>query len=254
LLGNAVKYTQPGGRITLASAPKADELVELAVTDNGPGLSLAQQAHLYEPFNRLGQESSSTPGTGIGLVICKRLVEGMQGVLSVESVPGKGCKFAVTLPTPAGSLGVPAGGSNSQATAVGQAFQPSGRVLYIEDNLANAELMRGFLSRRQLVELDIQHSAVDGLVSAHRDPPDMILLDLRLPDVPGLDVLNQLQKSPLTASIPVVVVSASVMPDAVSAATAAGAKAFLTKPLEMLPVLTMLDRWLPAFEPGQSVN
>jgi CheY-like chemotaxis protein len=178
----------------------------------------------------------------------------MQGVLSVESVPGKGCKFAVTLPTPAGSLGVPAGGSNSQANVVGRAFQPSGRVLYIEDNLANAELMRDFLSRRQLVELEIQHSAVDGLVSAHRDPPDLILLDLRLPDVPGLDVLNQLQKSPLTASIPVVVVSASVMPDAVSAATAAGAKAFLTKPLEMLPVLTMLDRWLPALEPGQSVS
>ena len=130
--------------------------------------------------------------------------------------------------------------------------QRSGRVLYVEDNLANAELMRGFMAQRPLVELDIQRTAQDGLAAALHQRPDIILLDMRLPDLPGLDLLKRLKQDLLTAAIPVVVVSASAMADTVAEASAAGAVDYLAKPLRMATLLATVDRWLsPKSQPGE---
>jgi signal transduction histidine kinase/ActR/RegA family two-component response regulator len=249
LLGNAIKYTQRGGRVCLASRRvdgEGIEHVEISVTDNGPGLSAAQQAQLFQPFNRLGQEDGPTPGTGIGLVISQRLAELMRGALSVQSAPGLGCAFAVTLPAQPLDAGVQVAALIDQAMADTGLLQQPGRVLYIEDNAANAELMHSFVAQRPLVDLEVQRTAKDGMAAALRSRPNLILLDLQLPDLPGLDVLRQLHQDPVTAAIPVVVVSASAMADSVAAATAAGAVDYLAKPLRLETLLATLDRCLPA--------
>jgi PAS domain S-box-containing protein len=245
LLGNAIKYTQAGGRVTLASLWVDRERVELSVTDNGPGLSAAQQAQLFQPFNRLGQEDGPTPGTGIGLVISQRLAELMRGSLSVQSAPGLGCAFAVTLPAQPRQAGVQLAALFDQSMANLDALQQRGRVLYIEDNAANAEVMQGFVAKRPLVDLEVQRTAQDGMAAAVRRQPNLILLDLQLPDLPGLDVLRQLRQHPMTAAVPVVVISASAMADSVAAATEAGAVDYLAKPLRLETLLATLDRCLP---------
>jgi CheY-like chemotaxis protein len=222
------------------------ERVELSVTDNGPGLSAAQQAQLFQPFNRLGQEDGPTPGTGIGLVISQRLAELMRGSLSVQSAPGLGCAFAVTLPARALEAGLQVAALLNQAVADAGGLQQPGRVLYIEDNAANAELMQGFVAQRPLVDLEVQRTAKDGMAAAMRRQPNLILLDMQLPDLPGLDVLQRLRQHPMTAAVPVVVISASAMPDSVAAATAAGAVDYLAKPLRLETLLAALDRCLPA--------
>jgi CheY-like chemotaxis protein len=246
LLGNAIKYTQAGGRVTLASRSVDGERVELSVADNGPGLSAAQQAQLFQPFNRLGQEDGPAPGTGIGLVISQRLAELMRGSLSVQSAPGLGCTFAVTLPAQALEASLQIAALCDQAMADAGALQQPGRVLYIEDNAANAELMQGFVAQRPLVDLEVQRTAKDGMAAAWRRQPDIILLDMQLPDLPGLDVLRRLRQHPMTAAVPVVVISASAMADSVAAATAAGAVDYLAKPLRLETLLATLDRCLPA--------
>ena len=244
LLGNAIKYTQPGGQVSLASRLVDGAAVELSVTDNGPGLSPAQQAQLFQPFNRLGQENGSTPGTGIGLVISQRLAELMQGSLSMRSAPGRGCAFVVLLPAPAEAAGLQAQTVSEPQSPDAAVLQRTGRVLYVEDNAANAEVMRDFMAQRPRLELDIQRSAQAGLAAALRQPPDLILLDMRLPDLPGLELLGQLKQDPTTAAIPVVVVSATAMADAVAAAIAAGAVDYLAKPIRQGALLAALDRWL----------
>jgi CheY-like chemotaxis protein/two-component sensor histidine kinase len=244
LLGNAIKYTQPGGRVRLASRRTQDDRVEISVTDNGPGLSEAQQAQLFQPFNRLGQEDGPTPGTGIGLVISQRLADLMRGSLSVQSAHGMGCVFAVTLPAQPLEAGAQVATLFDQAMANAGALQQPGRVLYIEDNAANAELMQGFVAQRPMIDLEVQRTAKEGLAAAFRRQPDLILLDMLLPDLPGLDVLRRLRQHPMTGAIPVVVISASAMADSVAAATAAGAVDFLAKPLRLETFLATLDHCL----------
>jgi CheY-like chemotaxis protein len=177
-------------------------------------------------------------------VISQRLAELMKGSLAVRSSPGRGCTFTVTLPADALAAVAPAVAHTELALPDARVLQPSGRLLYIEDNPANAELMRGFLVNRPQIELDVQDTATDGLAAARCRPPDLILLDMQLPDLPGLDVLRQLRQDPITAGVPVVVVSASAMADKVAAATAAGAADYLAKPLRLETLLGTLDHWL----------
>jgi signal transduction histidine kinase/CheY-like chemotaxis protein len=245
LMGNAIKYTQPGGRVSVSSQRTEHDCVKILVTDNGPGLSEAQQAQLFQPFNRLGHENGTTPGTGIGLVISQRLAELMHGSLSVQSAPGQGSTFAVTLPAHPLEAGEQVALLDQAKTEAAASQQP-GRVLYIEDDSANAELMQGFVEQRPLVDLEVQRNAEGGLAAAMRRQPDLILLDMQLPDLPGLDVLRRLRLHPTTAAVPVVVISASAMADSVAAATAAGALDYLAKPLRLETLLATLDRCLPA--------
>ncbi|WP_374676221.1 ATP-binding protein [Ideonella sp.] len=252
LLSNAVKYNVDGGAVTVAAralpAQGPAATVELTVNDAGDGLTAAQQARLFEPFNRLGREAGTVPGTGIGLVITRSLVELMGGQLRVHSAPGEGSTFAVSLPAAAGADDdlVPEPSPGDASAAPPDPGYPARRVVYVEDNPVNAEIMRAILQARPQVTLEIHGTAQAGREAVEASPPDLLLLDLQLGASHGLDLLAGLRSSPATAGVPVLVVSADVQPATRAAALAAGATGFIGKPLALGPTLHQVDRVLAA--------
>ena len=243
LLSNAVKYNQPGGRVELSSHRLPGQRLQIRVMDTGLGLTPSQQAELFQPFNRLGRETSQTEGTGIGLVISRRLAELMGGTLQVESQAGQGCTFVLTLPlAEATPTALAPASPRSDAAPRGRAY----KVHYIEDNETNIEVMRGVLGLRPQVAMTVSVLGLDGLQAVRRDRPDLILLDMHLPDVDGLELLLQLQRDSGLADIPVVVVSADASPGRIAQVLAAGARHYLTKPVALAPFLAVLDELLAA--------
>lgn len=245
LLGNAIKYNRRGGRVTLRTRPAGVGEVAIEVEDTGIGMSEAQLAQLYQPFNRLGREAAGggapgTQGTGIGLVICRRLAELMAGELSASSQEGAGSCFTLRLPRPAGA---PQRVEVSAAMPLGPQVS-IGTVLYIEDSEADTALMRRLLQQRPGVTLVCAHTAQQGLAVAHE--ADLILLDLDLPDRPGLDLLRQLRADTRLRRTPVIVVSAETRPQRIDECFDAGAAQFLTKPLDAPTTLRAIDDGLQA--------
>ena len=241
LLSNAVKYNLPGGQVLVTSERTPDQQVQLRVHDTGVGLSAEQLAQLFQPFNRLGRERGSTEGTGIGLVISRRLAELMGGGLDATSTEGQGATFILQLPAAVREALPP------QAAPAHAALQDGYRhrhVQYIEDNETNIEVMRGILLQRPQVRLTVSMTAADGLAAVHRDPPDLLLLDLHLPDGDGIDLLRQLKADARTVDLPVLVLSADATPTRVSDALAAGALQYLTKPLNVEALLALIDSLL----------
>lgn len=251
LLSNAVKYNREGGKVTL-SARAAErpghpegEVVEIAVQDTGMGLSPEQITHLFEPFNRLGREASGVAGTGIGLVISRRLAEGMGGELRVDSTEGEGSTFTLVLPSAAAARGAVSGWGDLGAVAASYGTR---RVHYIEDNEINAEVMRGVLAQRPQIDLSVSATAAEGMASIRDRSPDLVLLDMHLPDMDGMEVLARLRSDPRTADVPVVVVSADALQDQIEGALHAGAQRYLTKPVDVREVLSIVDELLGARE------
>jgi PAS domain S-box-containing protein len=238
LLSNAVKYNVEGGRITVASRPLGGERLEISVRDSGQGLNPAQLAELFQPFNRLGQEHSGIEGTGIGLVICKRLAELMGGALTVSSTVGQGSTFALQLP--AALAGADADGPVSDHDGE-PAYGTRKRLVYIEDNATNVEVMRGILAQRRQIQLQVYADGGSGLAAVLADPPDLLLLDMQLPDTDGLSVLRALRQTPQCADLPVVMVSADALPAQIERSLAAGARHYLTKPVDVRELLALLD-------------
>jgi len=245
LLSNAVKYNVPGGRVVVHSQPVGADSVALRVLDTGLGLSEAQMANLFQPFNRLGREQGDIEGTGIGLVISRRLAELMGGALHAESTEGQGATFVLTLP-----LAPPGAGPDDPAAAPDPLVAPGRRcrVHYVEDNETNVEVMRGILAQRPNIVLEVSTLGLDGLTAIRSRRPDLILLDMNLPDVDGLELLRELQRDPDCASIPVVVVSADATPARIEDALAAGARRYMTKPLNLGSFLGMLDDLLQGID------
>jgi PAS domain S-box-containing protein len=238
LLSNAVKYNVDGGRVHVETRPGSNGGVDILVTDTGLGLSDTQVSELFQPFNRLGREHSNIEGTGIGLVISRRLAELMGGSLVATSREGTGSTFVLTLP--AASLGQVDDGDQPALDDTGAPYRQR-RVHYVEDNETNAEVMRGILAQRPQVEMSISMSGLDGLAAIRAEPPDLILLDMHLPDIDGLELLRHLKHDARTASVPVVVVSADATPTRVNDAIAAGAAHYLTKPLNLAAFLALID-------------
>jgi CheY-like chemotaxis protein/two-component sensor histidine kinase len=232
LLSNAIKYNRPGGRVTVATEEMPDRRLALRITDTGQGIASDQLERLFIPFERLGAEATAVEGTGLGLALSKHLVELMGGMLGVESRVGEGSTFVVTLPlveAPTAALDAadaqPATGPERRA----------GRlvVLSIEDNLSNLQLIeRVFAAWPETRVLSALLGRL-GLDLAREHRPDVILLDLHLPDLPGEEVLKRLRAEPRTCAIPVVVLSADAMPGQIERLLAAGARAYLTKPLDV---------------------
>jgi PAS domain S-box-containing protein len=238
LLSNAVKYNIDGGRIHVSARAVARDTVEITVTDTGLGMTAHQLAQLFQPFNRLGRERSTMEGTGIGLVISQRLAELMGGALRARSTAGEGSSFVLTLPraeTPVGEA-PPA----PQPVAAGSNYHQR-TVHYVEDNETNVEVMRGILSRRPQVQLDVSVTGLDGLASIRQRRPDLILLDMHLPDIDGMELLRHLKADAKTADIPVVVVSADALPAQIEIAMQAGAQQYLTKPVSVNQLLAVVD-------------
>ncbi len=271
LLSNAVKYNRAGGWVRLGLralvSDTGEPQVEIEVRDNGLGFTPAQLEHLFEPFNRLGREASPRPGTGIGLVITRGLVELMGGALTVDSQPGEGSRFVVLLPRVAAQVTPPDAGATIAALSTAPAgdalaapakdapaeparsatYGPR-RVVYIEDNPVNCEIMRAILHSRPQIELQVHEDGEDGLAAVLAAPPDLLLLDLQLGATSGLTLLSALRRGARTARLPVLVVSADVLPATREAVLAAGALGFVAKPLSLADTLRAVDEVLA--DPG----
>ena len=236
LLSNAVKYNADAGRIHIACRKIGTDLVEIAITDTGLGMTPQQLADLFQPFNRLGREKSAQPGTGIGLVISQRLAELMGGSLRARSVAGQGSSFILRLPGCADPVR-----SDLDALAAAPADYHHRLVHYVEDNETNVEVMRGILAQRPQVELQVSITGREGLAAIRARHPDLILLDMHLPDISGMEILQALQADAHTVAIPVVVVSADALAQQIEAAFAAGCTQYLTKPVSVSEVLAVVD-------------
>lgn len=246
LVSNAIKYNKPGGQVTLSFARQADHVV-LRVSDNGMGMSRAQLTGLFQPFNRLGRESSSIEGTGIGLSLTRQLVELLGGALDIRSEEDAGTQVLVLLPcsgaTPA-ACEFGAIGATGDLNSAPKPHTPQGVVLYIEDNPVNALLVEQLLGNWPDVQVIVAPTGAQGIERATQLQPDLILLDMNLPDMTGLDVLAQLRANHVTRNLRVVALSASAMPEDVQAARQAGVEDYWTKPIDFVQVLQGLEEKL----------
>lgn len=242
LLSNAAKYNRQGGQIVVSAAARDAASVAVAVHDTGHGLTEDQLRQMFQPFNRLGAEKTRTEGVGLGLVITRSLVEAMQGCLEVQSVEGTGTSFTVVLPRSKAAL--PASTVES-----GEPTEPAPRgvlrrVLCAEDNPVNATLMQAVLEDLPGVAVYIGATGEDTLRHAALHPPQLLLLDMQLPDMNGYELLRRLRALPGLARTPAVVVSADAMPEDVARAKEQGFVAYWTKPISVERVRAEVLRML----------
>ena len=242
LLSNAVKYSPAAGRVRIECRQVRARGLRICVADQGPGIEADKIERLFVAFDRLGAERSAVPGTGLGLTLSKHLVEAMGGRIGVKPTRGGGSTFWVQLPRLRGSGNPrralpPSIGGEPGAGAAPAADGPAGAavhtVLYIEDNDSNLRLMEHLVSPLPRVKLLTARTGGEGLALARRCRPHLVLLDLHLPDLPGREVLARLQSDPRTCRIPVVAVSADATADTAKRLIEAGARAYLTKPLNV---------------------
>ena len=247
LLSNAVKFNRKGGMVALSYEQSLERRLRIKVTDTGPGIPAARMAQLFTPFERLGSEQAGIEGTGLGLALSKGLMEAMGGTLGAESVVGQGSTFWLELPLvdrPAERVGM-----DVPPPAELKASSRASIVLYVEDNLSNVKLIQRLLAHRPEVRLVPAMQGRLGLDLALDHRPHLILLDLHLPDMPGEEVLLRLRAAPETRDIPVAVISADATPGRIRRLLASGARAYLTKPLDVRKLLEVLDETLKEREP-----
>jgi CheY-like chemotaxis protein len=241
LLSNAVKYNHRGGSVRVAVGTDAAGQRTLAVSDTGRGFTPQQLAQLFQPFQRFVGDHEAIEGTGIGLVITRRLVELMGGALAVESEAGRGSVFRITLPSAAAPPS-PAPAMAQLPAVPGDARRA--RVLYVEDNPSNVELLREVLALRPGLELTVATDGPGGLAQALRGGFDLALVDIDLPGMDGVELCQRLRAEPATAALPLLALSANAMPAETRRALQAGFDAYLTKPLDVVRLLEEIDRRL----------
>ncbi len=245
LLSNAVKYNVDGGRVQLVARVIGEDSVAISVSDTGLGMTSEQLGQLFQPFNRLGLEKSTLQGTGIGLVISQRLAELMGGSLRARSVAGEGSSFVLRLPSEAEPDTVP---SNFDPMSKSPAEYHTRIVHYVEDNETNVEVMRGILAQRPQVALEVSVTGLDALAAIRARRPDLILLDMHLPDIDGLELLRYFKADSQLASVPVVIVSADALAHQIEDAKAVGCVRYLTKPVNVSALLRVVDDLLEEME------
>lgn len=242
LLSNAVKYNRPGGTVELSCMETQEGRLRVSVTDSGAGIPPEKLERLFTPFERLGAEQTEVEGTGLGLALSKRLVEAMGGRIGVESSVGRGSTFWVEMglvESPVERLE-----QDRQNISIPDASVLSAEtrtVLYVEDNLSNLKLIQELFADRPGIRLI---SAMQGRLAvdlAREHQPHLILLDLHLPDIAGDEVLRRLRADPATSVIPVVMLSADAMPRQIERLLAAGARAYLTKPLDVRKFFALVN-------------
>ncbi|HEV3505620.1 MAG TPA: ATP-binding protein, partial [Actinomycetes bacterium] len=243
LLSNAVKYNRQGGRVELECGPAGNDTMRIQVADSGPGIAQEDMDQLFVPFERLGNEGTGVEGAGLGLPLSRRLAEAMGGTLEVSSTLGQGSRFWVELPVTEGPVERAEREQQLDTPAPPPDPEPTSEltVLSIEDNLSNLQLVERVLSRRPGVRLISAMRPQLGLELAAEHDPDLILLDLHLPDMPGQEVFRRLRAEPRTAQVPVVVLSADARPTLIKELLGQGVRAFLTKPLDVKELLELLE-------------
>ena len=242
LLSNAIKYNRTGGAVDVTCNATNGRSIRISVRDTGEGLPPEKLAQLFQPFNRLGQEASAEEGTGIGLVVSKRLVELMGGEIGVESTVGVGSIFWIELnvaaePQPGVGSHEPLAPIQTRA-ARGAALRT---LLYVEDNRANMQLVEQLIARRPDMRLLIAGDGTRGIALARTHQPEVILMDINLPGISGIQALKILRADPATAHIPVLAISANAMPHDIKKGLAAGFFHYLTKPIKVNEFMKALD-------------
>ena len=241
LMSNAIKYNKPDGTVVV-SCIQSSEHIRICVEDSGQGLAAEQIAQLFQPFNRLGQENNAEEGTGIGLVMTKRLIELMGGKIGLESTVAEGSIFWVEIPrssaesiikykTTPNPLEIPNVHQNASIH----------RLLYVEDNPANLMLVEDIIERRADIGLFTAQDGIRGIELARTKQPNIILMDINLPGISGIDALRILQKDPLTSHIPIIALSANAIPADIQKGLDAGFFRYLTKPIKINELLATID-------------
>ena len=238
LLSNAVKYNRPGGRVALSWRVVAGRC-EIRVEDTGRGIAADKLASLFEPFNRLGAESSRVEGTGIGLVLSRQLAQMMGGELRITSTLGEGTVATLALPVAAAVRGSASLPSAPQLRGARNGL--SLNVLYAEDNEVNAELLRQIVTLRPSVSLRVAENGTVALQMARSDPPDLMLVDMNLGDMTGIELARALHEDRETREIRLVALSADALPAQIDAAMRSGFEGYLTKPIDFRELLALLD-------------
>ena len=251
LVSNAIKYNREGGGVSLVATEVADDKVRITVRDTGNGITLEQQRQLFEPFNRLGAEYGTVEGSGIGLSICRRLVDAMGGRIGVDSAPGEGSEFWLELPRAEAAELRPMVAEPVRPVVAQPLNLRRATVLCVEDNEVNLLLMEQIVQRHPPLKLVTAATAAEGLALARQVLPELMLLDIGLPDMDGHALLALLRQDPLTRAIPTVAVTANAMPADAERALKAGFDDFLPKPIDLALFDAMLQRilGLPEAEP-----
>jgi PAS domain S-box-containing protein len=234
LLSNAIKYNQAGGTVVVDCTLTSGDRMRISVRDTGAGMSPAMLAQLFQAFNRLGKEASGEEGTGIGLVVSKRLVELMQGTIGAESEVGTGSVFWIELihDTAPHAKYIKAA-STAMAAAPIAASSRNRLLLYVEDNPANLQLIEQLIARRPELRLLTAQNGKDGINLAREYVPDVILMDINLPGISGIEAMKIIQRDPVTAHIPIVALSANAIPSDIEKGLEAGFFRYLTKPIKV---------------------
>lgn len=251
---NAIKYNQAGGTVWFDTEVREDGHTVLSVRDTGPGMSPQQLGRLFQPFERLGRETSSIEGSGLGLIITRSLIEAMGGSMEIRSQPGSGTRVNIVMPVAApealpeaggtlnGHMEKPEGGLSvaTQARDKPRAEQTPLHVLYVEDNRINAMLFEEALRPYPQLTLEIAEDGQMALSMARDKAPDVLVLDAHLPGMSGFDVLRALRTLPALENTPAFMCSADAMPDDVARAKAAGFAGYWTKPIDIQQVTSVL--------------
>ena len=260
LLSNAIKYNSVGGSVTVTCEERVPGRIRISVEDAGAGLSPEQIEQLFQPFNRLGQEATAEEGTGIGLVMTKRLIELMGGEIGLESTVGKGSVFWFEMDLTHARIHEVAALTAEPVKTYRQTNAAQHLLLYVEDNPANLMLVEDLIARRPDIKLITARDGLEGIVLARSALPDMILMDINLPGISGITALLILAKDPTTKHIPIVALSANAMPRDIAKGLESGFFRYLTKPIKVNEFMDTLDLTLkyadahpgPAAQPGQT--
>jgi CheY-like chemotaxis protein len=242
LLSNAIKYNRENGTVEVQYSESSPDRTRISIKDSGTGLSADQLANLFQPFNRLGQEGGTEQGTGIGLVVAKRLVELMGGIIGVESTVGAGSVFWFELTAVAEPhLSIAEGEAGSLPHLLAPRGKRQHTLLYVEDNPANMKLVVQIIARHPDISLLTAVNGNSGVEIARASVPDVILMDINLPDIDGFEALKILRADPATAHIPIIALSANAMPREIERGQQAGFFRYITKPIKVDEFMQALD-------------
>jgi len=252
LLFNAIKYNRTGGMVAVDCVPQPPDAIRIRVRDTGAGMTPDEIAQLFQPFNRLGRETGDEEGTGIGLVVTKRLVELMGGTIGVESILGEGSVFWFTLSLTSAPRLEPSGAELAMPEdSKARRRAPLSTILYVEDNPANLELVEQLVLRRPDLQLLSAADGNLGIEFARAYQPDVILMDINLPGINGVAAMKILREDPATSHIPILALSGNAMPSDIRKGLDAGFFDYLTKPINVDQFMAALDR---ALDEGRSTS